>query len=396
MPRNWEKRFASVNHCVNARSGFETTSKKKGNKAVFNKKKKENAGLELPELKKQLRQIEENNSFYLNSIRALLILFKRFPLELKEIRTESFIEKIDTLIENLVEGQSRQTESLFEKSKKEILSFIDRHKTYLLEREKEFKEIIDMLTKAMADLGAENQNYNDKIYKQAENIEKLTLLDDIKAIKIAIKDEVSQIRNAVVEKQEEDNKKISELSSKVVTLESQLKIVESQSQKDGLTGLYNRLSFDSYINRLIDKSALSNSSFSLLMIDIDDFKPINDNFGHQVGDRVILAVVQKMLTYIRREDFSARYGGEEFVILLDGTSLKHAIKKGKQICKSLASTRYAVSDSNGKQITVTVSIGIASFQKGDTADMVINRADKALYKAKNTGKNKVVSEKEIR
>ena len=363
----------------------------------FSKKQDNGSSEDISEIKQQLQQSEVERVFYFNAIRSLLVFIKQFPLNLKEIDTPGFVKKIDDLIQELVGTDKLSTqESLFEKSKKSILSFINRYKQCIEDREKEFKDIIRLLTKAMADFGVDNQEFHEQIFQKTEKIEKLTELDDIKVIKASIKQEVADIKNAVNEKQQKDNQQIAMLSNRVSALEEELKKAESKSLRDGLTGIYNRLAFDRQMKLMVDNQAIGrNGQFSLLMVDIDDFKPINDKYGHQVGDRVILAVVKKVASFVRSDDFTARYGGEEFAVILTGINLKSAVKKAKQICKSLASTRYAISPTDDQQLNVTVSIGVAVSQKGDTEASVVNRADKALYKAKNTGKNRVVSEKEL-
>ncbi|MBA3030217.1 MAG: diguanylate cyclase [Desulfobacteraceae bacterium] len=362
---------------------------------LFSKKKTKNV-LDVEAVQEKLLRSDEEKVFYFSAVRSLLVFVKQFPLHLKEMDTEGFSKHIDSLMEELAgEKKVPQKESLYDKSKKKILDFIQRYKQYLEDREKEFKEIIGLLTTAMADIGADNQEYHEKIQEKTDRIEKLTDLDDIKIIKNSIKQEVSEIRTAVNEKQKKDTQQISLLSEKVSVLEEALKKAESKSLRDGLTGIYNRMAFDRKIKQMIDNQAVGNGAFSLLMIDIDDFKKINDQYGHPVGDRVILAVVRKFLSVFRTDDFSARYGGEEFAVILAATPLKTAMKKAKEVCKSLASTRYAVSSTGGQEIKVTVSIGVAQSAKGDTEGTVISRADKALYKAKNTGKNRMVSEKEI-
>jgi len=131
-----------------------------------------------------------------------------------------------------------------------------------------------------------------------------------------------------------------------------------------------------------------------MMIDIDNFKQINDKYGHVIGDRVLVALAQKCRTLIRSEDFIARYGGEEFTIILEGASLRHAIKKAQQICSTIASVRYATSESQSQDyLSMSVSIGASQFKKGDTPESLISRADKALYEAKHKGKNRVIGRK---
>jgi diguanylate cyclase len=132
------------------------------------------------------------------------------------------------------------------------------------------------------------------------------------------------------------------------------------------------------------------------MVDIDDFKSINDAHGHPTGDRVLLALAQKCQDLIRNEDLIARYGGEEFIIVLTKASLANAIKKAKRICRAVANTHYAINDTKAAHLlSITVSIGVSAFRKGDTTESVIGRADQALYFAKGAGKNRVASENEL-
>jgi diguanylate cyclase (GGDEF)-like protein len=168
------------------------------------------------------------------------------------------------------------------------------------------------------------------------------------------------------------------------------------SVTDGLTGVYNRKALDSHIDALVERNTWTPKDFAILMVDIDDFKSINDAHGHPTGDRVLLALAQKCQDLIRNEDLIARYGGEEFIIVLTKASLANAIKKAKRICRAVANTHYAINDTKAAHLlSITVSIGVSAFRKGDTTESVIGRADQALYFAKGAGKNRVASENEL-
>ena len=147
---------------------------------------------------------------------------------------------------------------------------------------------------------------------------------------------------------------------------------------------------------IFSRREVSGKGFSLLMVDLDNFKTINDTYGHLTGDRVLVALVQKCKGMLRGDDTIARYGGEEFAIILPGASLRNSVKKGKQICQAIAGTRYAIDEgAPGDYLSVTVSVGVSTLHKGDTVAEVIDRADRALYHAKGTGKNRVVSERQL-
>ena len=345
----------------------------------------------------ELRDSKQKKEFFLLSVQVLLEFMKDFALDLREINSQEFTKDISQLSEKFsTEKKLKKIQSRFEKGKKRIDAFIHMQKSYLLDRENEFKDIIDILTKAMVTHDTANQQYNQKILKQSEKIEEITRLDDIKKLKKALIQEIEQIRETVKEKESLDSTKLEVLSKQVGSLSVELKKARSESLTDGMTGIYNRKAFDSHIDELVEKNTESKAPFSLLMLDIDDFKKVNDLYGHQTGDRVILAITNKCRQLIRGEDFLARYGGEEFVIILSGASLKNAIKKAEAICKSIASTRYYLDDVAGNPtLSVTVSIGVSSLQKADTTAMVTQRADKALYAAKQKGKNCVLAENTV-
>ena len=361
-------------------------------------KKKNNIDIDKEDLPEMLKNSDEKRQFYLIVVRALLVFIKDFSLDLKEIDSEEFKKKIDDLAENFIsEEKTKKVQSVFEKNKKNIITYIKKQKKYLKDREDEFKEIIDLLTKAMAVVDHDNQVYNEKIYKQSEKLEKITLLDDIKKIKNELIIEVENIRKTVREKELHDSEKLEKLSQKVNYLNVELEKAKEESIKDGLTGIFNRKAFDMYIKKIVERNTVTKAPFSILLLDIDDFKKINDNFGHQTGDRVLVAMAQKCRGFIRSDDFLARYGGEEFVVVLPGASLRNAVKKGKLICKEIAKARYALEESKEDTIiSITVSIGASVHKKGDTVETIIERADKALYAAKQAGKNRVVSEKGIK
>ena len=337
------------------------------------------------------------HEFFLVSIITLLQFIKDFSLDIKELKSETFLKDIDKLAAQFnQEEKLKKTESSFLKHKKRIGRFIDRQKRYLAERENELKDIIDLLARAMVTLDTDNQQYNQKIYEQSEKIEQITRLDDIKKVKQALINEIENIQKTVREKQDRDSKQLKILSKQVSTLNLELKKAKADSVTDGLTGIYNRKAFDRFINDRVRQNTAAGNASAILMVDIDNFKEVNDAYGHPIGDRVLLAVAQKCQSLIRYEDFIARYGGEEFVIVLPYASLRNAIKKAKLICKAISDTRYSLEDVKAGQIlSITVSIGVSIFQTGDTDKTLIGRADQALYIAKRTGKNRVVSENEL-
>jgi diguanylate cyclase (GGDEF)-like protein len=157
---------------------------------------------------------------------------------------------------------------------------------------------------------------------------------------------------------------------------------------DGLTGLFVRRYFDARLREELERARRYKSTFSVLMLDVDDFKKLNDTYGHGVGDRVLREVAQVMRRAMRGVDIPARFGGEEFAVILPRTGLLDAHAVAERIRLDLADLRIAADD---KVVRVTASLGVSGFPDsgGDSAEELVKRADTALYRAKRTGKNRV-------
>ncbi len=166
----------------------------------------------------------------------------------------------------------------------------------------------------------------------------------------------------------------------------------ASSTRDGLTGIFNRKYFDQKIVSDFSFTKRHNISFSLLMLDIDHFKKINDTHGHRTGDLVIVTVTNAVQQTIRAEDMPARYGGEEFVITAPGTGPEGALALGERIRRKIETTPIC-SLSDGSIFRVTVSVGAATLLPGYIAapEALISLADKNLYVAKDGGRNRVIA-----
>lgn len=164
---------------------------------------------------------------------------------------------------------------------------------------------------------------------------------------------------------------------------SQQKIKE-QSYIDELTKLHNRKSYNERIEELISLKKRYETPFSIIMYDIDNFKSINDTYGHKVGDNVLIKMSELIRSLLRESDYIFRIGGEEFIILLTETNLESAIAVSTKICKSVEENLMHITNN-----PITISIGLSEVNESDSEDTIFKRVDELLYKSKNTGKNKV-------
>ena len=161
---------------------------------------------------------------------------------------------------------------------------------------------------------------------------------------------------------------------------------------DSLTGLYNRRYMEGHIATLVSKAANRGKEISLIIIDIDYFKAVNDTHGHDVGDEVLKEFSKRIQQNIRGIDLACRFGGEEFVLVMPDTDLSFAFMVGERIRQCIASTDFNVGVEGGS-LELTCSVGVACLEQlNDTPDSILKRADQALYRAKNDGRNRVVAE----
>ncbi len=320
--------------------------------------------------------------------RALIFFLKESAMDISEIDADGFKRRLDQISEHLQETKSgAATTKIFSTRKLAILDWIGAQKQYVQEKENELKNIIDLLRNGLNEMIGDTQTFNARLYERNIKMKAITELNDLRKIRESLKTEVSQMKLIIQEKQIRDSKQIESLSNEVGVLRSSLEQVKDASQLDALTGAFNRMAFDMHIQWIIERTSVAWNPTSLMMCDLDDFKNVNDTYGHIVGDRVLKCFVQECRSMFRNDDFIARYGGEEFAIILPGVSQKKALKRARSFCKILADKRFLIDSSHPDQrIGFTVSIGVSNLFKNDTVESWIQRADMALYQAKHQGK----------
>jgi len=161
---------------------------------------------------------------------------------------------------------------------------------------------------------------------------------------------------------------------------------------DQLTGLHNRRYMSRHLDNLLAQARKSGKPLAFLIMDIDFFKLVNDTHGHDIGDEVLCEFAKRIAANVRGIDLACRYGGEEFVVVMPDTDVAYAYSVAERLRKSIETTPIEISRAPGK-LSITISIGIAESENdNDSAEDLLYRADQALYRAKKTGRNRVVAD----
>jgi len=180
------------------------------------------------------------------------------------------------------------------------------------------------------------------------------------------------------------NERLQQMEQEAGSLRQRVIDERERARRDRLTGLYNRYAYDERMTQEYARWQRYQEPLSLLVLDIDLFKKINDQFGHIAGDKVLRSIAHKLIESVRETDMLARYGGEEFVLIMPATPMQEALVAAEKCRAAVASMGFHFRDQN---VPVTVSVGVTSFDNQDDPLVAFDRADKALYKAKQAGRN---------
>ncbi|MGD9385098.1 MAG: GGDEF domain-containing protein [Thioalkalispiraceae bacterium] len=251
-------------------------------------------------------------------------------------------------------------------------------------------------------LGGDNcQEMDRAVQNEMDGInESIMTIEDIEPLKESIKQRVDgiaehlqkfqEVESARLRESEEHIRKLTEKIAKMEVdsdhLRSHMEETEQQAFKDYLTGIPNRNAYEVRLAEEVARCKRYNGELCMVVWDVDNFKHINDNYGHAAGDRVLKVIAETLGTSIRETDFLARFGGEEFILLLPGTSMDAAYQVAEKLRTTIESTPFHFRDSG---VLVTISGGISQFLEEDSANTLFERADKALYQAKANGRNRV-------
>lgn len=254
-------------------------------------------------------------------------------------------------------------------------------------------------------LSSSRENFDQQLKAQVagtnKDVQEATNLDSLKSLinerMNTIAQTMARYRSEMQEQEKQANQSISLLKNKVSHMEKDADALRNllqqrlaQAMTDSLTNLPNRAAYQEAITTLFELMNKQGQPLCLAVCDIDHFKKINDSWGHLAGDKVLRLVPRQVRNILAKEDLMFRYGGEEFVIVLPNTNLADAMERAEKVRLEVENTPFTM---EGEPVSVSISIGVAQAQPGEEPDSLFARADKQLYQAKDSGRNRVCADK---
>ncbi|MGX1172208.1 diguanylate cyclase [Pseudomonas sp. R151218B TE3479] len=271
----------------------------------------------------------------------------------------------------------------------------------LNDRLESFQSSLQAASEDHADNLSASREMDTQIREQVDGLQSsVQQADDLEGLKQVLENHLEgllgtmdQHRRQRDQREQEVSTRLKSLADRVALMEQDAQVVrenlEEQRQKalvDPLTGLPNRAAWSERLEHEVVQWHQHGNSLLLAMLDLDHFKRINDNYGHLAGDRVLKLIASVLRKRLRGGDFIARFGGEEFVLLVPDTPLAAGAKLAEALRLAIEACPFHF---KGEPVTVTVSVGMTAFKPGEHSDSVLKRADQALYRAKNAGRNRV-------
>lgn len=339
----------------------------------------------------------EDDDKALESLGRILRCLGRHSFDLEE-RSEEEIEKeferwaMHVLVGVAIRDEDAEVEEgPIRRDWGELTNFVNRHrqqeKNYVNRNLQDVRNVLWEFTNTVGRAIVEDQQSDQQVDNYLIQLRAATEGGSFSEVKQALLSVVQGMNVVIDERKKRQQQRVKRLGEKLQSVEQELGSVRKEMELDPLTRLYNRGALDLQLERTASLSFFSESPACIFMVDIDHFKQVNDTHGHPAGDAVIQQLADRLVsTFPRKTDFVARYGGEEFCVLLPGATLEVCQRLGDRL---LEAVRREVFHYQEISIPATVSVGVAELMPGETVPTWLERADRALYRAKESGRNQL-------
>lgn len=259
-------------------------------------------------------------------------------------------------------------------------------KRFVTERIGDYREVVEELIAGLRHIGERDQDTQQRVKQSLEVMEQAVDSGNLGRIQDVLKQTIEQVSDTFEAQRRDYERQLDELNDRMASLRQDLVAAREEMKRDSLTDAYNRGAFDAAIEQALNMQFVLRQPVTLVMIDCDKFKEINDRYGHATGDQALRAVGESLArSFIRKNDFVARYGGDEFAVLLHDTNASSAERIVRRFVDSVAKIRIAAGED--EEVSLACSVGYTELADSDTAESVVNRADRGLYAVKARGGN---------
>lgn len=332
----------------------------------------------------KLPQISEEKATLL----YMIDVYNKHLFEIEKHSVRKVREKLDRMAKALVDPNAspKQVENTLFDIRQFFSSYRIDEYSYIQNTFDDFKRIVwDFADQLSEDIQFENSK-DKSLANNLKDLKEAVEANSIESLRHKSRDFINSYVEYQNQKNDMRNRRMDTVKKNLNTIKKQLLEANTNLGVDHLTNAHNRKSFDDYIKKLAQINSLSQGQFSLIMLDIDFFKKINDSYGHDIGDFVLKECVKLLQQVFHKEDMMiARIGGEEFVVVLPNHSVEHAVTRAEEAMNRIRAEAFIQGD---LVIRFTVSMGIAQLLEHENTSDWLKRADTALYQSKNSGRNK--------
>lgn len=339
-------------------------------------------------------------------------LQKRAALLVRRIKSEFTIQEYKPFVQEIQE-LIFQLKDAIHRNKKELIQFTQEVMANLEDTEKDFVRNLDTEAELIGTKGVEFERQltgdikviEEHLEDSSLNIEELRgkIIQKIQGIRLRFKAKRAQDEARLKQLEEEKHgteRRLNDINNRYQNFTTQSKLLFEEMEKfknasltDSLTGASNRRAYDLEVDQALDslkKDELLH--VSLIVFDIDHFKEFNNTYGHRAGDKILQNVAKFTKEFLRKDDFVARYGGDEFAVILPEVTLQRAASMAEELRARVSGIQFKLYKERDLTVQVGLSMGVGEGRKSDTPDSIFRRADEAMYRAKENGRNQVCTE----
>jgi diguanylate cyclase len=317
----------------------------------------------------------------------ILDIYNKHLFEIQNHSVRKVRAKLDSFAKELVQASPEETEKTLFKIRQFISSYRIDEYSFVQNTFDDFKRIIwDFADHLSEETQFEDTSQGD-VNQSLEQLREAVESNSIEDLRSKSREFINFYLKYQTSKNDRRSKRMDSIKKNLTSVKKQLMEANQNMRRDHMTGAHNRRSYDEQVRRYLQLRDIDKDPMSLIVLDIDFFKKINDNYGHDMGDFILKECVRLLQeSFTREEDFIARIGGEEFAVILPGCNTATATRMAEEAMNRIRKEAFV---QNQNQIRFTVSMGIAEAFEGETVESWYKKADEALYEAKQTGRNRI-------